>query len=147
MLIALVNNYTVVEIKTLTEEEYHAISPSYQAAIQIDDLTPQPQVGWLWDGINFSSNGVSSVPSGKISKLAFRNRFTAVEKVMLRTAINSNVQIAALYDDFVVSEFVDLARADTIEGVGYLVLAGLITEQRGQEILNNPVTETEKWRG
>ena len=148
MLIAFIKENIVVEVASVSEDEYSERATPFQAAIDVSDLTPTPQVGWAWDGLNFSNNGVSSVPSKKISKLGFRNRFTSVEKVALRTAINGSVQIQALYDDFIAAEYIDLARADTIYGVNVLASPGvaIISAERANEILNNPIQPSEQWR-
>lgn len=83
----------------------------------------------------------------KITRLAFRNRFTGAEKVALYTAAASSVQLRVYLDDLSAATYVDLTRADTIAGVNALELSGVIGAGRASEILTNPVTDEEAWRG
>lgn len=82
-----------------------------------------------------------------LTRLAFRNRFTPVEKVALYTAAESSVQIKIYLDDLAAATFVDPERADTIAGVQALEAATIIGPGRAAEILTAPVTDEEMWVG
>lgn len=95
------------------------------------------------------------VPTSKVTRLAFRNRFTQPEKVMLEMAalddptapMPSRQQAAALrahLADVAAATFIDLARADTRAGVQYLETAGLLGEGRALEILDAPILPDER---
>ena len=91
------------------------------------------------------SDGVAATPQPetKITRLAFRNRFTFAEKVAIETAAQSDVEVKVLLDDQNSASFVDLARADAAAGLDLLVSKNLITLARRNEILNNPVQPEE----
>lgn len=94
-------------------------------------------------------------PSRKITKLAFRNRFTAAEKVTMEIASLDNPaatmaqrqQAAALrvnLADTAAAVFIDLSRADTRAGVQMLEAAGLLAAGRALQILDAPVQPSEQ---
>ncbi len=80
----------------------------------------------------------------RITKLAFRNRFTFMEKVLIETEAQVDVQVKVVMDDQREATFIDLKREDTIQGVYLLVSKKLITPQRAEEILNNPIQDEER---
>lgn len=105
-----------------------------------DDPTPEDQVA-----------------STRITKLAFRNRFTQAEKVALEIAALDNpaapmqmrAQAAALRAsqlDVAAATFIDLQRADTRAGVQSLEAAGLLAAGRAAAILDAPVADHERWQ-
>lgn len=94
----------------------------------------------------------------RITKLAFRNRFTQTEKVYIEIAaldvptasMEQRAQAAALrasQQDVAVAQFIDLNRADTRAGVQMLEAAGLLAPGRALVILDTPPTESEVWNG
>lgn len=97
-----------------------------------------------------------SLPSDtRITRLAFRNRFTQAEKVMLELAalddptapMAQRQQAAAIrahLADVAASAFVDLARADTRSGVQSLEAAGLLAPGRALQILDALVQAHER---
>ena len=101
-------------------------------------------------------NGVLAIaPNTRITRLAFRNRFTAQEKVMLELAalddpsapMPQRQQAAAIrvhLADVAASSFVDLARADTRAGVQALEAGGLLAAGRAMEILDAPIVADER---
>jgi len=91
----------------------------------------------------------------RITRLAFRNRFTTAEKVALEIAgldnpaapMPARAQAAALranQADLAAATFVDLGRADTRAGVLMLEAAGLLAAGRALVILDAPVTNEER---
>lgn len=98
---------------------------------------------------------LSLPPDTRITRLAFRNRFTQAEKVMLELAglddptapMAQRQQAAAIrahLADVAASAFVDLARADTRAGVQSLEAAGLLAPGRALQILDAPVQAHER---
>lgn len=94
-------------------------------------------------------------PDTRLTKLAFRNRFTQAEKVMLEIAALDNPaapmsdrqQAAALratLADTAAATFIDLSRAETRSGVQMLEAGGLLAEGRALEILDAPVQSHER---
>ena len=147
---ALIQENKVYDIVDLTEEEIQAIAMKSQAVVDITDMSPQPQIGW-----DFGPNGfiipIGVVSSKKITKLALRNRFNITEKVTIEAAAAQNDSngflLRSWLSDFNVSTYIDLSRPDTIAGVQFLEANGLIGTGRADEILNNEITEMEKYRG
>ena len=91
----------------------------------------------------------------RITRLAFRNRFTQAEKVALELAALDNPaastaqrqQAAALRSylkDLDAATFVDLERPDTVAGVQSLGAAGLLAEGRAAVILTAPIEAHER---
>ena len=94
-------------------------------------------------------------PDTRITRLAFRNRFTGAEKMALEMAalddptapMAQRQQAAAIrvhLADVAVSTFIDLAAQDTRAGVLALEAGGLLTEGRVLEILDAPVQPHER---
>jgi len=102
------------------------------------------------------ADGVLSLqPATQITRLAFRNRFTAAEKMALEIAalddptapLAQRQQAAAIrvhLADVAVSTFIDLGSQDTRAGVQALEAGGLLTEGRVLEILDAPVQPHER---
>lgn len=97
-----------------------------------------------------------SLPSDtRITRLAFRNRFTQAEKVMLELAalddatapMDQRQQSAAIrvyLADVAAFALVDLARTDTRAGVQSLEAGGLLAPGRALQILDAPVQPHER---
>lgn len=90
------------------------------------------------------------VPQRRITKLAFRNRFTQAEKVSLEIAQLDvptapmqqralSAGLRASQADVMAGMFIDLDRADTRAGVQQLEAAGLLAAGRALQILDAPV--------
>jgi hypothetical protein len=94
----------------------------------------------------------------KITKLAFRQRFTPQERITIELASLDNPaasdqqrQLAAALrsseQDVSVAQYIDLNRADTRDGVTDLEAYGLIAAGRATVILDTPPTSEEVWNG
>lgn len=92
------------------------------------------------------------------TKLAFRNRFTTKEKVMIELAGAYNPadpiqkqQLAATVRvsnaDIASSTYIDLDRPDTRAGVKSMEEFGLLAAGRADEILDSPVQDFERYKG
>lgn len=93
----------------------------------------------------------------KISRLGFLDRFTDAEAVLIDLASIDNPsgttperQGAALLRRFLdkvkAASHIDLARADTVAGVGQLESLGLLNAGRADEILDTSnITDTERY--
>ena len=93
-------------------------------------------------------------PGQIISIYAFRKRFTLTEKVMLEfagqddptqtmTVRQMSAALRVYMADLDLANYVDLNDPETIEGIGSLVAAGLLSSERASEILNTPPTANE----
>ena len=96
--------------------------------------------------------------SVKITKLAFRNRFTAAEKAGIEFASLDNptaamparlmaASLRANQADINAAAYIDLMRPDTRGGVEALEYFGLIAVGRADAILDTPPAEQEVWNG
>lgn len=96
--------------------------------------------------------------SWHVTKLAFRSRFTQVEKVAIEIASldvptapmpqrSLAAALRANQADVATAQYIDLKRADTRAGVQALETYGLITVGRAAEILDAPPTDVELWNG
>ncbi len=102
------------------------------------------------------ADGVLSIhPDTRITKLAFRNRFTGPEKVAIEFAclddatapMPQRLQAATLranQADLAAATFVDTAREDTRAGVQMLEATGLLAEGRALEILDAEIMPEER---
>jgi len=147
MLLAIVNNNIVTSIINISDESlYTEYAKSAQAAIDIESLTPQPQVGWAF-------NGSTLIPPHDyaalrlITKLAFRQRFTFPELIAIETATGASVPLRVLKDNLNVATYIDLSRPDTAAAMGILVSSGLITAERANIILTTPPVSSELYQG
>lgn len=85
-----------------------------------------------------------AVNDTRITKLAFRQRFTFAERVAIETAAETDASVRVMLKDQEAASYIDLSRQDTIDGVNALATATLITEARAGEILNNPIQDIER---
>lgn len=146
MLIALVKDNVVVEVKEMTEEEILAVSSQYTACVDTENMDPIPSVGWHLEG-NTLVDPDNTLPSMRITKLALRQRFTITELTAIYAAMTTYPIVRILMDNLMVSTFVDLSRSDTQAGLGVLVAYGLITQARATAILTTVPTALEKYSG
>lgn len=97
-------------------------------------------------------------PLWKITKLAFRNRFSQPEKVTIEIASLDNpaalmaqrqmaAALRAYQSDVATATFIDLKRADTRAGVQALESYGLLAAGRAAVILDTVPTAEELWHG
>lgn len=94
-------------------------------------------------------------PDTRVTRLAFRNRFTSAEKATMEMAALDDpaapmaqrqqaAMLRANLADTAAATFIDLARAETRSGVQSLEAGGLIGVGRAAEILDAPVTPEER---
>lgn len=151
MKLALLKEFQVVDIIDIDVNDEDLIK-EYSSKYQIIDVTnfnPYPEVGWVFDGSNIVPKTGMGVPPPKrlISKLAFRQRITLEEKIAIYTAKKTNVILEVFLDDLAASQYVDLGRGDTRNGVLFLAQKGILTMKRALEILDNPIIEQERYKG
>lgn len=79
-----------------------------------------------WSAIDYSAPAIR-----RISKVAFRNRFTLAEKVDIYTAAKTDPMVQIMMDDIAaVTTGVDLDFPSLVDGLGYLVSIGILTTER-----------------
>lgn len=126
-----------------------------EAAPRPEHLVPPWRVAQVFDGPCAPEPGEPDyVGPWKITRLAFRSRFTVTEKAQLEIASLDNptadmparIQAATLrayLQDAQAAQFIDLTRPDTRAGVLMLEAAGLLAAGRAAVILDTPPTDTE----
>ena len=105
---------------------------------------------YLQDGsfgtVEYTFKG-DGAPDMRITKLAFKQRFTQAERIAIRTA---SLTIPVVYDfeDLVDSAtFIDLSRQDTIIAVEAIEQIIPLDTGRAIEILTAPILEHERFKG
>jgi len=150
MIYAFLKDGVVVSVETLD-----SLSPEqalgYSNILDVTNEAVLPEVGWTYYNNEFHlPNGDTPAQSRKISKLSLRNRFTLEEKSAIesfsRGSGEYNILLAVWIADFNVSSYIDLDRADVIEGINFLEQLQLIAAGRASVILNTPVSNSEIYR-
>lgn len=83
----------------------------------------------------------------KVTRLAFKQRFTTEERLAIRAAAAVNPLVYDFQDLVDSATYIDLERKDTALSVNTLEQMGLIGEGRAAEILSPPIDEDERWSG
>lgn len=120
--------------------------------VPVDGLDPEPQPGWLYDGVAFSAPDEADPDAARwITRLAFLSRFTDAEAVAIDLAsMGATVEAATmrLYMSKVnAATYIDLDRADLRDGLLAVETAGILAAGRALEILDAPVQDIERYRG
>jgi hypothetical protein len=110
----------------------------------VDGLDPQPGPNWTYDGSTFSPPPPPPPLPNIITKLAMIDRFTEAEYEGVLTAAKTDVQVQGWLDRFNVSNQINLEDSRTVSGINLLVSKNLLTQERGQEILTDPVQPNER---
>ena len=82
----------------------------------------------------------------KITRLALKLRMTALERKSIRLAAQSNDDVYDFMDLLSDSTYIDLERAETVQGVTLLEQASLLGEGRASTILGARVTQEEVYK-
>lgn len=136
--LALMNGNIVVNM-IVAEDDYHV-----ENSIEITDATGHPNQSWSYENGVFTAPPPPPPPPPQtvFTKYQFRSRFTLAELVAIDNFASSStltdVQKATLNTitkNFDVAESIDITNSATIQGVEYLVTAGLLTQDRATEIL------------
>jgi hypothetical protein len=130
-----------------TAQDLSVLSAAVDVAASLVELGPPPAPEVPPTPISYT----------RVTKLAFRNRFTAAEKASIElaacdnpnAAIQDRITAAALraqLADQRDASFIDLARDDTRAGVEMLETEGLLAAGRAAEILDAPVQADERYQ-
>jgi hypothetical protein len=147
MIYALIKANVVVSVEALDATTATAMQAQY-TVIDITNVTPPPQVGWVLAGGVLS--GPPPVQSWIITRYAFRLRFSMDEMVGIYAAADnlpSGYPVKVLMDNLAEAMFVDLQNSNTQLGLGLLEEFGLVTPARASVILTTPPTEDELYIG
>ena len=111
-------------------ESTHPVSGQYIMPIsETDDVLWRKYENGIWSTETFE------IKKTKFTKLEFQLKFTFAELVAIETAAETNPGVRVLQRQQDNAEFIDLADEHTINGITYLVSIGLLTQERGTEII------------
>jgi hypothetical protein len=79
-----------------------------------------------------------------ITKVAFRFRLTDNEYVDILSAAKNDIEVFAWVETFNMVNTIELNNQRTIDGIQNLVSKNLLTQERADEILTDPVQDNEK---
>ena len=139
--LALMNGNLVVNM-IVAEDDYHV-----ENSIEITDATGHPNQSWSYENGVFTAPPPTPPPPPPppqtvFTKYQFRSRFTLAELVATDNFASSStltdIQKATLNTitkNFDAADSIDITNSATIQGVEYLVSAGLLTQDRATEIL------------
>lgn len=119
----------------------------YDSGLPIPDKVTLDQ--WIWSNLVYPSDW-------KITVLAFRNRFTKIEKITMDLAsiddptkpMNQRQLAASIRVDLRDTDnasYIDLTRPETITGVNALETYGLIAIGRANVILTAQIADSERY--
>ena len=131
---ALIKNGKVENI-IIADGAFLSTLEGYEAIIEVTDA--RIRIGTNYDGQDFvfQEPEPAPAPETRMSRLDFQLRFTFDELVAIETAAATTPAVRVLQKQQEVAEFIDLADPNTQLGVMYLVSVGLLTHERGTEIL------------
>jgi hypothetical protein len=98
---------------------------------------------WVFVRPEFEPETVVAYPP--ITKLAMIDRFSDAEYTGILTAAKTDVEVQGWLDRFYAVSSVNLKDQRTIAGINMMVSKGLLTQARGESILNDPVQPEEFW--
>jgi hypothetical protein len=104
--------------------------PEYETMCGVEEFQSVSIGDSVIDGIYVNKNGI---PSHCVTKLAFMNKFTLQELGAIESSLDPIVKV--LQRQQAIAEFIDLSDPKTAEGIGYLVMIGILTSTRMNEIL------------
>lgn len=149
---ALIQGGQVVNIIE-AEADVAAQLPGFNAVVPSDTAG----IGWTWDGTRLHAppQAEAAEQYQRITRLAFRNRFTRAEKAALEFAAlddpaapmaqrQQSAQLRAMLADQAAAKYIDLDDTATVDGVRLLEQAGLLAAGRADAILGAPVQPGEQ---
>lgn len=131
---------------TIVVDELKEATEAFPDAIVIEATVGGP--GWIYSNGRLVEPAPKVEDTTKITRFAFRGRFTQAEKITLELASRetSGAMLKVYLDDIAAATYIDLAMQETRNGVNALENLGLIGKGRAAEILDTPVTEIEAYR-
>lgn len=125
--------YGIIESGVVTQ----TILASYVPASPWVEIPDNVEAGYLYDGTDYTAPTPPTPPTHRtrLTRLEFRNLFTQSEKQALYTAAQSSVDVQIYLDDVNAAQYIETTDASTVNGLGALVAAGILTQARADEIL------------
>jgi len=116
--------------------------------VNLTDITPEPGIGWTYENAVFVAPPAPPPAPPEpsiIAKIALLNRMTDAEFVGILTAAKTDVEVElwkTRFDSVTTIDLTDGSRV--VAGFPMLVAKGLLTQQRADKILTDPVQLDER---
>lgn len=115
--------------------------------VRIDELNPQPAIGWRYENGIFGQDLGPVVESNPNSKLigidSFFKRFSDQELNAVNAAAASDSEVQSWMDQIISEHKVDLVAQDTKDALDMLVNKSIIASERVAEVLLIPPMPSE----
>jgi len=116
--------------------------------VNLTDITPEPGIGWTYENAVFVAPPAPPPAPPEpsiITKIALLNRMTDAEFVGILTAAKTDVEVELWKTRFDSVTTIDLNDGSrVVAGFPMLVAKGLLTQQRADKILTDPVQLDER---
>lgn len=136
-------NYILVKnnvVKNIIEANSSYISTltGYDHKILVTGDLVNVCINWTYNPINneFTAPADAVLPVTRFSKLQFQLKFTFEELIAIEAAAITNPAIRVLQNQQSIAEYIDTLDTNTQAGIMYLVSVGLLTQERGLQILS-----------
>ena len=128
-------NHIVVSAQELTAEQVSTIGAALTSSYVHDPYQPE-RLNNAENVIGkYQYNGTYLPYSRILTKYGFNSRFTVDELVAIQDAAKIDTLVLVLQTKFTIADEINLDEQATIDGLGALVVKGLLTEARMNEIM------------
>lgn len=133
----------MISVSLTSNRHIAAATAAYAATIPADPEATPPYAdvtAYVQAAIErVADSWVESTKVDQISVGAFVLRFTGAEYVAITSAEAADANVAAILATLRARDSVRLGSPDAVNGIAYLVAAGLLTQQRGEDVLRYEV--------
>jgi len=128
----------MITVTLSSQRHIAAATAAYIATIPAEGEPPYASVGAYVQAAleRVADSWVESTRVDQISVGEFVLRFTGAEFAAITAAAGTDANVAAIIATLRARDSVRLGSADAVNGIAYLVAAGLLTQQRGAEVLH-----------
>lgn len=133
----------MITVNITNKRHIAAATAAYIATIPADGEPPYESVeSYVQSALErVADSWVETTKVDQISVGEFVLRFTGAEFAAITAAADSDANVAAILATLRARDSVRLWSVDAINGIAYLVAAGLLTSERGAEVLHYDVPQ------
>lgn len=136
----------MISVSLTSNRHIAAATAAYAATIPADPEATPPYASveaYVQSALErVADSWVESTRVDQISVGEFVLRFTGAEFAAITTAAGTDANVAAILATLRARDSVRLGSADAVNGIAYLVAAGLLTSERGAEVLHYDVPQS-----